>query len=250
MQGDLQAAQRLAEESLALYRTLGDKQGIANALQGLAVSYGDAGDSVRAMSALEEELALRRELRDRRGAGIVLGNLGEVARAAGDSARARNYYEEALADLRAVGDRSGSAQALVTLGLLDLQDGDLHAAAQIVEALRIWEDLGDQIGVSMAFDHVALLAEKIGEAITAARLLGASQAIREMTGAAFQEAERIWYDPLVTAVQSTLGDQAFDAAWNAGRCLTLEDATAEAVALADNVTTSETVRPFGEGQAR
>ncbi len=241
IQGDLSAAQRLAGQSLALYRALGDKAGIANALQGLAVSYDDAGDLVRARPMLEEELALRRELGDRRGLGIALGNLGELARISDDLAAARTFYQEGLASLRVVGDRSGIATCEASLGLIDLvEDADSQGTARLVGALRIWEELGDLDGVALTIDGLAMLAEKLGQAITATRLLGASENIRETVGSSFQASHRGWYDELVAAVRATLGDETFDAAWNAGKFVSVEEAIVEAVALADSVTSSTT----------
>ena len=234
-QGDLLAAQRHAQESLARYRCLGDKLGIANALQGLGVSYGDANDA-GAVTAFEEELMLRRELGDQRGAGVALSNLGELARDAGDPVGARAYYSEALAALHSAGDRGGFAWVLAELGLLELQAGDITGGTQIAEALQVFNDLRNQWGVAMAIDRLALLAEKTGQSCLAARLFGAADGLRDAIGAARQTTDRSWYEQTVLAVRMALGDEAFDAAWNAGRCLTQEDVIAEAIVVAHSVT--------------
>ncbi len=74
-QGDYISARSLHEESLAIKRELGDKQGIASSLNNLGNVADDQGDYANARSLHEESLAIKRELGDKRGIASSLNNL-------------------------------------------------------------------------------------------------------------------------------------------------------------------------------
>jgi predicted ATPase/DNA-binding SARP family transcriptional activator len=63
----------------------------------------------------------------------------------------------------------------------------------------------------------------------AARILGASSAIRDAIHARPFKVDRDRLDRLVPELQATMGTAGFDAAWNAGRCLTVDELLAELI---------------------
>ena len=69
----------LLGESLALFRKLAFKRGIAVALLSVGTVALSGGHYKRAKESFEESLALRRELGDRRGVASVLDKLGDLA---------------------------------------------------------------------------------------------------------------------------------------------------------------------------
>ena len=60
-QGDLARAETLWQESLALYREIGDIGGIASSLKGVGMIAYRKGDHIAAISLLEESLTLQRK---------------------------------------------------------------------------------------------------------------------------------------------------------------------------------------------
>src|SRR5579871_6424352 len=64
-------------------------------------------DYATARALYEESLAIRRELGDKNGIADSLSNLGEMAKEQGDYAAARALYEESLAIRRELGDKYG-----------------------------------------------------------------------------------------------------------------------------------------------
>jgi hypothetical protein len=62
----------------------------------------------------------------------------------------------------------------------------------------------------------------------AARLFGASDAMREAVGSVLYAADPSLLDRSVFEVREQLGEEAFAAAWEEGRAMSLEQATAEA----------------------
>ncbi len=120
-QGDHATARSRYEESLAIFRELGDQRSIAVGLNNLGLVLHDQGDYAAACALHEESLAIRRELGDRHGMAYSLGNLGLVAHNQGDYAAARALYEECLAILWELGDRRHIAAALSNLANVALR---------------------------------------------------------------------------------------------------------------------------------
>jgi tetratricopeptide (TPR) repeat protein len=81
------------------------------------------GEYERARALYEESLALFRELGDKRSVAIPLVNLGLVAQAQGEYERVRALYEESLALSREVGDKPGIAHGLEGLASTALEPG-------------------------------------------------------------------------------------------------------------------------------
>src|SRR5262249_11918009 len=133
---------------------------------------------------LEEGLRLFRELGDRRGVAWALNSLGNVADSEGDYAAARARHEESLSIRRELGDRQGIAWSLHSLGSAAHHLGASAAArAMLEESLGLFRDLGDQKGVadSLAALITVMLAQ--AEVTKAVRLWGAAEALRESIGA-------------------------------------------------------------------
>jgi non-specific serine/threonine protein kinase len=115
LQGDPAAAQAFFEESLALFRELGDKRGIASSLIQLGVVARIQGDDAAARALLEEGLALSCEVGDKGEMAWSLGSLGGVAFDQGDYALAQARFEESLALSRELRDQKGIAMILNNL---------------------------------------------------------------------------------------------------------------------------------------
>jgi hypothetical protein len=82
--------------------------------------------------------------------------------------------------------------------------------------------------VLQALEGVAGVAGAQGQPARAARLFGATDALRAALGLPVRPADRRHYDRDVSAVRAALGAETFAAAWAAGRALSLEQAIAEA----------------------
>ncbi len=127
-QGDLEAAGRLLEESLRLFREVGDRWGIGWALDNLGMLALSGGDIERARTMFQESLEIFRQIGDRRGAACTLDNLGWAALLGGDIAGAQRHFEGALAVFREIGDRRGTGRALGNLANLLRVRGDVRRA--------------------------------------------------------------------------------------------------------------------------
>ena len=183
-QGDYVRAAALHEESLALWRDLGDSQGIAAALNNGGSVLQQQGDYARASALHEESLALWRDLGDRQGIAKALNQLGCLAwDDGGDYDRATALLTESLALRRDPDDTRGIAIALNNLGLVAFQRGDYdRAAALLIESLALRRDLGDTRGVAISLGNIGHLASRQGDKDRATALLTESLALRRDLG--------------------------------------------------------------------
>ena len=163
---------------------------------------------------------------------VLLFTFGEAARAQGDLPRARRYLEEALASIH--GDTQVYANAFIrsSLGHVALLSGDAaEAASQQLESLTCRSAVHDTQGVSNCLDELGLVAVAVGELTLAARLFAAASALLTVGGGARWPMALAECERAIGQVRSGLGEVAFEAAWQAGQSLTVDQAVAEAAAL-------------------
>jgi predicted ATPase/transcriptional regulator with XRE-family HTH domain len=183
MQGDFEAARSLAETSLALYDGLGDKLGVAMALNRLANVALMQHDYDTARPLLEQCLALRRELDDRYGIVRALDALGAVAHNQGDYEDAHRLWGESLVLCRELGHARGVAAASHNLGQVNRRLGDLPAAqALFQESLTLHRQLGDKPGIATSLSSLSVVAWERGDYPAARTLFEASLLLHRELG--------------------------------------------------------------------
>jgi predicted ATPase/DNA-binding CsgD family transcriptional regulator len=148
-QGDLDRAQELCQEALAMSSQLGDEAQIADALNGLAFVIRRRGEFARARAMHQEALALYRKLDDGWGVSRSMDLLGRAAAFQGDFEASLPLLEEGLNMWRQVGDREGIAESTALIGMVALGKGNYATARrQLREAREIMDELGDPRGVA------------------------------------------------------------------------------------------------------
>ncbi len=234
-QGDYPASRVLHEQSLAIARALGDKRGVASALNNLGIVAEECGDYPTAHDLHTETLAIRRELGDQWAIAASLNNLGLLAYDRRDHLSAQSLHAESLAIFRALRDRSCIATSLRNLGLVALDLGDHRSArALFVESLTLFQELGYRRGLADLLEALAFVGLPPSDATRAARIWGAAARLREVIGAPRAPNEQPRYDSRVTAARKALcDDAAFDRAWQHGLDMSLEDAIALALSADD-----------------
>ena len=158
-QGDYEQARTAYEESLAIYRKVGDQKGIADSLGNLGSVASLQGDHVRATTLLEESVALLRRSENERDIARVLTKLGILALSRNNHTRAATLFGEALYLVRKVGDVRGMAVALNNLGSTMLSSGNSQRAMTMFEeALAKNREVGDARGVAASLLNLGLAA--------------------------------------------------------------------------------------------
>jgi len=137
------------EESLKLYRELGDDAGSANAIWALAIALAASGED--------------------RPHAVAIG-------------------EEALAVYRRLGDPFQLGWADFMVGAMRLPDEPPEVAEPYLrEALQIFAEARDQTGIQLLLGGFAYIADRKGESERAYRLGGAVDRLRAMTGAGLMD---------------------------------------------------------------
>jgi len=158
-QNDYAQTRALAEESLVLFRELGDKRGIATALFSLGVVAFRYAEYTHAVALLEEDLVLSHEVGDKRLICSTLSVLGNIARAEGDLARAVVLHQQCLALAYELQEPQNLAWRLNALGeTLHYQGDNLQAALLFEQSLALARKHGEKPGMAVALYGLGLVA--------------------------------------------------------------------------------------------
>jgi predicted ATPase/DNA-binding CsgD family transcriptional regulator len=224
------ALERLSDGQ-AIAQMIGDERSVATALFWRAIAaeeFGADPDEVRARH--EVALALNRMLAVPFWIALSLICVSEAAYNAGDAGRAMVLRDEGLALSHRIG-----AAFLLALGLpgaveMRLVRRQLEEALTLChEALQLASDFGPAC-VANALTGAAAVASVCDQPMEAARLLGAVQTLCERLGRQHAPATGL-HRRCLTATRTRLDEPTFAAAWEAGRTLSPEEATAEALAV-------------------
>jgi non-specific serine/threonine protein kinase len=137
------------------------------------------------------------------------------------------------------------AFSLEALGTCARDVGDNRRAATLfAEALNLIQDGSDPSTCANCLKSLGTIAGLAGRAEQAARLFGASAAHFERLGYGDPwPSERLGRERDEAPVRKALSPDAFAAAWAAGRALPLDQAIAEAFAVAEAVTAESPAKP-------
>jgi tetratricopeptide (TPR) repeat protein len=179
-QGDLARAYTLIEQSLEIYRGLGDRSGEAYCLDALGSTICLMDDYATGIPLVQESLRLYRQLGDQQGTATALLDLGGIADNK-DGPRARAYLQECLSIFRERGDQIGVAYALSDLGSVALRQGDFDQAQHWFEdSLRAQEPIGGPD--PMILMHLGELALRRGDYEVARTYFEHGLAVSQETG--------------------------------------------------------------------
>ncbi len=181
------------------------------------------GDQAIVRARLEESLTLFRELGDKDGMTFCYWLSGWVALSQGETLTAQALVEQSLALWQEIGNRWYMAWSLGMLGKVAAYRGDLVAArALLEESLAILRASNDKWFTAFCLEELASVVTAQGEAVWAARLWGAAESLRDMVGSPLPPIFRADYERSVAAARTQLGEKAFTAAWAEGRTMTPE----------------------------
>ena len=240
--GEPALALAAAEEGVHLGRALPESEALGSALTMRARMAAELeNDLVAARRYIDEARVHARAARDNWTMAMNFMGLGATEARAGDFERARSHLSESMAGFEAEGDeyfvnvlRSELANAERLAGNYD------DAVSLFSVALPEWWRLGNRGGVSrilecLGFAARACAAQDGSESEQhrllerMARLCGAAEALREEARAGMTPMEQREYAAELEAARSALPEATWQAAWNAGRAMSADDAIAYAL---------------------
>jgi predicted ATPase/class 3 adenylate cyclase len=169
MQSDYDRGKALAQESLALFRELGDKRGIALSLNRLGIAAWRQADFPTARVLMEEDLALYKELGNPDRIAWSLFALGLLNIKQGEYIRASALFEEGLALFRGLDNKRGIAASLTQMAAaLFVSQGDqMMVYPLLAQGLLLDREVGDKEGMAVSSLLLGSVALKQGDVATA-----------------------------------------------------------------------------------
>jgi predicted ATPase/class 3 adenylate cyclase len=227
---DYKWATQVNEESVALSREMRDAWGLASSLLSSAIVTQIQGDSEKATELYEESMNLFREWGDKQGLAFCSLNLGLVAITQGDLVRAQKLTEEAVALFRELGSRGDVSIGIQNLGWIAFLRNDLGKAVDLYkQSLALAWDTGLYTLVLDDLVGFACLAGAQGDAVRAAQLCGAAEALHEATGYPKDPVSHAEMEPYLASGRSQIHEAVWEEAWRKGRAMTLEEAVSYAL---------------------
>jgi DNA-binding CsgD family transcriptional regulator len=268
LQAEMVRSLHLCDESLLMFREIGDAIGVAHACEQAAVAAFFQVELPRASSYIDQAFVALAAVGTRPWVPRLVSNLefhrGSIAYFAGQFATAERIFAETVETQRALAQESGAASAYAcwpfySLGLTNVILGN-HAVAltQLRAALEHARSSHDHSCVVDALVAVGGILAAVGRWPEAAQLFGAAEAFSEQCGFRFQD--DTWRRQRVVGLPEPWqgGEDAFgefagvraavvatgakplpplpdpaaaDAFWVSGRSISIEDAVNQALAV-------------------
>jgi non-specific serine/threonine protein kinase len=225
--GNFAQARDLNTEALALARALDHQPAITDTLRIMSRIAAAQGQHAEADACGEEALRLARALGDRWRIATALYSIGEVALSSGQYPHAQRAFEESIDEFKQLGGSSLQVAVHRQLGYALFHQQDYRGAATQQQAsLKLSVALESKTGVASALAAFGDIAVINGDLLRAARLCSAAMIVLETTASRqiHLPVDRIEYERTLTTLRAQLSESDFNAAWEAGRTLTLEQA--------------------------
>jgi predicted ATPase/DNA-binding SARP family transcriptional activator len=237
-QGDFGASAEPLAKAVAILRAEQDPAALSFALIGLGSVVGLGGDQPAADALFDQAqaaLGTRESVRAHGFPYVLLFALanywrGIVAQIAGDLPKARAAIETCVEIARGMSDHPTIAHPLSALARVHTLMGEFGLARScLAEALPIHARHDDRWGLADALEGAALLAAAEGAPERAARLIGASDELRESTGISLPAHLAAGRAQLVVAIREHVDPPTFEEAHASGREMTLQETMALAL---------------------
>jgi predicted ATPase/class 3 adenylate cyclase len=235
-QGEAEPARRMAEQGLALWRTLDDNLELALAQESIGWSQFLASDYTEALQSMENCVELYRKIGSAKL--ITRGRVavGQILAALGDVERTEPLARETLAEGRAQGEPKFVHYSLHYIADCALWRGDPKAAVRTyADSLRAALDYGNEMEAATEMQGMAMGLAGSGREKEALRLLGATRARLEELQSTVLDVVLFWVkfrERYIPPARDRLGAEAADKAEQEGRAMEWKRAIAYAFELA------------------
>lgn len=163
-QGDTRMASTLLEESVALWRRLGDPRGLATALREWGFAAFSQGDADAAQRYCEESVTIWRTADSQWDLALSLFVLACTVNLRGDQTTGLALFEESRSLFRDLKDAWGTAITLIVQGFFSGKRGDdATARALLTEALTSWREQEDKVSKTDALSLLGEVLQRQGE---------------------------------------------------------------------------------------
>lgn len=243
-QGEAKQALRLAEQATALARSVGEPKLMAWVLWGLALATNEVGDNQRSERLSREVVDLARQAGDEALAIRALSSVGRSLRREGDHAGARVFLEEALTLARPLHDKWLTSTVTGNLGVALVSEDPAQALMLLRESLTLAYEIGHRWLMVHRLGDLAHLQASSNQAEVAAKLLGASESMRDAFGFVPGSSSEMVRATAATA-RERMGSAAFETARILGQAMTPGEAVNLVLGRSAPVPTAHVQPPGG-----
>jgi predicted ATPase/DNA-binding SARP family transcriptional activator/uncharacterized protein HemY len=183
VQADYEAQRSSQQESLAIWRRMGDDARVASCLGDLGSAAHIRGEYGQARAMYAEALELANSAQDSRLMARCLSGLGRLALHQGDLVKATDYYTDSMAYFSRIGDLRRATLILGNLGVVALNRGEYDVArTRFEEHLGNARKIGDRKLIGGALTNLGSVVYNCGDLDTAAELHAEALALAEQVG--------------------------------------------------------------------
>jgi predicted ATPase len=228
--GDRAGAAAALNEGVELARSTGDRRSLARALYNAAFAANEERDFDRARRMFEEAAGIARAEGMKLSVALSLIHLGYTAVLAGDFELAASRLNEGDDLFDELGETTWTPVARRYFGLLALLGGKIDEAESVFRSsLSEGREQAPQQDLPYWIEELAAVAAAKGEALRAATLWGATDALFEQRGLAIREENRQVRERFRDDVGGLLDGDPRAEAWAQGHAMTLQQAVAYAL---------------------
>jgi predicted ATPase/class 3 adenylate cyclase len=214
-----------AQEGLEIFTELNDSAGLAMAYSNLsrwAAINGNFEESQRYLALLQE---ISRDIPLSFQSGILLLGMASNARFQGQFEAAKKHFEAGLKMFEQVGHKGFMTVMTTEIAHTERAMGNYSNAKNTYkETIKVFQDLGNRPAVAHQLECFAMIAIVEEEPQRAAKLFGAAEAIREVTGHKPTDEEQAEEAQFMNRLRAMLPEAEFNALLAEGKSMTMEQA--------------------------
>jgi tetratricopeptide (TPR) repeat protein len=162
--GQYERAIAFFQQSLDIFKEIGDIQGESISLIGLGNAYNSLGQYERAIAFYQQSLDIKKEIGDIQGESISLIGLGNAYYSLGQYQRAIAFFQQSLDIKKEIGDIRGESISLNNLGNAYNSLGQYERAIAFhQQSLDIKKEIGDIRGESISLNNLGNAYNSLGQ---------------------------------------------------------------------------------------
>jgi tetratricopeptide (TPR) repeat protein len=227
---EFEQARKYYEESLSICKEIGDQEGMAFTLFTLASLSVSDQDMARTMKMYEEALKLARAVNSKPTMANILTEMGQALSYNGDYEKGRELLQESLEVYREMGNQGGMARSLRYLGWTARLRGDYSMAGSLYsESVKLGYQIQYKRALAASLIHIGNLMLVQGSAEKFVYMLASAESADPDSLNELLPCFDIETRQFIAAAHVALGDEAYAAAWETGRQMSLDEAVAYAL---------------------
>jgi tetratricopeptide (TPR) repeat protein len=146
--GELNQALTLSQQSIELYRVIGNRQGEASSLHQMSIIYESLGDLNQALILSQQSIEILRAIGNRQGEAASLHQMSMIYQSLGELNQALTLSEQSIEIKRAIGNRQGEAASLAQMAFIAGKQGDSVRKRELnLQAATIFGSICDYGGL-------------------------------------------------------------------------------------------------------